>query len=224
MNNLKLLIEDPSFDLEILQEKSSDKPLVMYIKGTYLMSEQKNKNGRVYKLDEMIKEVKRYTESMIKHGRSLGELNHPTSVEINPERACHMVTELTQNGNMFIGKSKLLNSPMGNLVKSLIQDGVKLGVSSRALGKLNPSGDHNDVSDFRFICADVVHDPSVETAFVEGVLESKQWILKCDGTICEWVERQHDDLTASCSCLPKHNKEEHLRKAVIDFINALKSN
>jgi hypothetical protein len=159
---------------------------------------------------------------MVKTNRSLGELNHPTSVEIDPERACHMITELIPEGNTFIGKSKILSTPIGQLVKTLITDGVRLGVSSRALGKLNPVGDHNDVSDFRLICCDVVHDPSVETAFVDGILESKEWILQCDGTICEFVERKHNELHQNVCTLPKHNKEDFLKEQILKFINELK--
>lgn len=222
---LKLLIEQPTFDIDcVVEEKNSNSPSTMYIRGPYLMSETKNRNGRIYKLDEMTREVNRYTNEMIKTNRSIGELNHPTSVEVNPERACHMITELHQEGNIFVGKSKILNSPLGQLVRNLIMDGVKLGVSSRALGKLNPNGDHNDVSDFRFICQDVVHDPSVESAFVEGVYESKSWILKCDGTVCEWVQEEHDKLVKSCNCLPKHDKEVYIKEQVLNFINTLKNN
>ena len=220
---LKLLVEQPNYEIETLVvEEGRDKERSMYISGPYLMAEKKNRNGRIYPLEDMEKEVNRYTSDMIKTCRSLGELNHPTSVEINPERACHMITQLVPEGNTFIGKSKILNTPMGNLVKTLITDGVKLGISSRALGKLNPSGDHNDVSDFRLICCDVVHDPSVESAFVDGILEAKEWVLKCDGTICEFVERQHNELREKVATLPRHNKEEYLKEQIINFINSIK--
>lgn len=220
---LKLLVEQPTFELEYLQEdrKDASGQKTLFINGPFLMAEKKNKNGRVYKLDEMVKEVSRYTTEMVKTNRSLGELNHPTSVEINPERACHMVTEMRQDGNLFYGKSKILNTPVGNIVRSLIQDGVKLGVSSRALGKLTENGDHNDVSEFKFICVDVVHDPSVETAFVNGILESKEWILKCDGSVCEWVQAAHDKLQESCSCLPKHDKEAYLKEQIMGFLKEI---
>lgn len=223
MTPLKLLIEQPNFEIESVIVEESDKTKNFFIRGsTWLMSETKNKNGRIYKLDEMKKEVDRYTKEMIKTGRAIGELNHPTSVEINPERACHMVAEFTQNGNVFGGKSKILNTPMGNLVKCLLNDGVRLGVSSRALGKLTTNGDHNDVSEFRLIGVDVVHDPSVEKAFVDGVYESKEWILKCDGSVCEWTEAKYNDLKKNCSCLPKHNKDEYKLEQVKKFIDSLK--
>jgi len=222
-SGLNLLIEEPFYEFDVLvEEKNNKSPSTMFIQGPYLMAEQKNKNGRIYSLSEMVNEVNRYSTEMIKTNRSVGELNHPTSVEINPERACHIITELKQSGNMFLGKSKILNTPVGQLVKTLIQDGVKLGVSSRALGKLEESGDHKTVSDFRFITCDVVHDPSVETAFVDGIYEAKQYILKCDGVVCEFVENTYKDLKNDLCSLPKHNKDEHIKESIINFINSLK--
>jgi hypothetical protein len=223
MSGLKLLIEQPNYDIETLViEEGPKKDRQMYFTGPYLMAEKENRNGRIYKIDEMTQEVNRYMTEMVKTGRSLGELNHPTSIEINPERSCHMITELRQDGNMFYGKSKILSTPTGQLVKSLMLDGVKLGVSSRALGKLTEDEGHKSVSEFRFICCDVVHDPSVTTAFVNGIYESKQWILQCDGTICEFVERQHDNLK-KCMCnIPKHNSEDYKVQQVLKFIESLK--
>jgi len=221
---LKLLVEQPTFEIDlVVEEKNKHEPRELFIKGPYLMAEKKNKNGRIYSLNEMSKEVKRYTEEMIRNGRSIGELNHPTSVEVNPERACHMITEFTQDGNIFLGKSKILSNPIGQLVRSLMMDGVKLGISSRALGKLDEKGTHSQVSDFHLICADVVHDPSVPDAFVSGVLESKQWLLQCDGSICEWVQTQHNQLQKSVSTLPKHNKQDFLLEQILGFINTLKN-
>ena len=219
-SGLKLLIEEPCYDIEpLVEEKNSKSPSIMYITGPFLMAEKKNKNGRIYSINEMTQEVNRYTNDMIKSSRSLGELNHPASVEINPERACHMVTELTQNGNMFMGKAKILNTPMGQLVRTLITDGVRLGVSSRALGKLEEKGDHKDVSDLHFICVDVVHDPSVDNAFVDGILESKEWVVKCDGSICELYDQFENKL----DCLPKKDTEAYLKECVLDFIQSLKN-
>jgi len=219
-SGLKLLVETPNYDIDFLvEQKNSKEPSTLYIHGTYLMAETKNKNGRVYSLDEMAGEVSRYNENMIQTGRALGELNHPASVEINPERACHMITEFKQEGKAFIGKSKILNTPMGHIVRNLVLDGVKLGVSSRALGKLSNAGDHNDVSDLHFICCDVVHDPSVDTAFVDGILEAKEWVLKCDGSICQL----YDKFEEAISTLPKHETNTYLKEQIINFINSIKN-
>lgn len=223
---LKLLVEQPNYDIDlIVEEQGPDKERRMFFEGIFMRANKKNKNNRVYSLEEMVKESNRYTKDMIKTGRSLGELNHPTSVEINPERACHIVTEIRQNGEDFYGKSKILETPMGQIVRTLMMDGVKLGVSSRALGKLNQAGDHNDVSDFRLICCDVVHDPSVDTAFVEGIFEAKQYILKCDGTVCEFVENSYDNLRENLSSLPRHGDEKQMQisNAIIQFLEEIKN-
>ena len=225
MSNLvsrKLLVEEPTFDLQyIVEEKNKNEPSTLYIQGPFLMSEQKNKNGRIYNLNEMVQEVGRYTSEMIKEKRALGELNHPASVEVNPERACHLVTELRQEGNMFYGKSKILSTPMGQLVRSLIMDNVKLGISSRALGKLMPQGDSHAVQGFHLICCDVVHDPSVSTAFVNGIMEAKSWILNTDGTIAE----AYDIFEKETRTLPKHSaaREEVLKEQILKFITTLKN-
>ena len=228
-SGLKLLIEEPTYELEtyeletVVEEKNLSSPSVMYIKGPFLMASTRNKNGRIYRLDEMKKEVDRYLLEMVKTNRALGELNHPASVEINPERACHMVTELFQKDNIFYGKSKILSNPMGQLVRSLISDGVRLGVSSRALGKLTEKGENKDFTDFRLLCCDIVHDPSVEMAFVDGIFEAKEWVLKCNGSVCEFVEQTYTKLEDKLSTLPKHDVDTYIRESIVEFIKSLKN-
>ena len=225
MNNVttirKLFVDDPNYELEYLvEEKNKNEPATMFIQGVFLMAEQKNKNGRIYSINEMVQEVDRYMGEMVRHGRSIGELNHPTSVEVNPERSCHMITELKQNGNTFVGKSKVLSTPMGQIVRSLIMDGVKLGISSRALGKLLPSGDCHAVQGFHLICCDVVHDPSVNEAFVNGILENKEWIIRNDGTIVE----AYENLEKQLGSLPKKSdqREQLIKDQILNFISLLK--
>jgi len=221
MNPMKLLVEEPTYELSYLvEEKNRNEPSTMYIQGIFMMAEQKNKNGRIYSIGEMEGEVDRYLTEMVKQGRSLGELNHPTSVEVNPERSCHMITELKQEKNNFVGKSKILSTPMGQIVRSLILDGVKLGISTRALGKLIPGTDCHAVQGFHLICCDVVHDPSVSTAFVNGILESKDWIIRKDGTIVEAYEAFEDKI----SVLPKKSeeREEVLKIAVLNFLKSIR--
>jgi hypothetical protein len=131
-----------------------------------------------------------------------------------------MVTELKQNGNIFEGKSKILSGPMGQIVRSLMLDGVRLGVSSRALGRLDPDKNGtNRVSDFRLVAVDVVADPSVPTAFVNGILESKQWVLNEHGEFAPIYQK----FEKSISSLPRNSKEDYLKEQVIAFINALKN-
>jgi hypothetical protein len=163
-------------------------------------------------------EVDRYTTEMIKLGRAMGELNHPTTADVDLGRACHLVTELTQDGNVFYGKSKVLSTPTGLIVRSLIDDGVKVGMSTRGLGQLvAESNGINRVKDFRLVAIDCVADPSFPKAFVNGILESKQYVLNVDGSF----EERYESFERNISKLPLKNKDEFLRKAVLDFINKL---
>ena len=207
-----------SFDY-IIEEKNKDQPQNVYIRGPYLMAEKVNKNKRKYKIEEMVKEVDRYNKEMIQTKRSLGELNHAASIDINPERACHLIMELKQNDNAFIGKSKITTNPMGHVVRCLIQDGVRLGTSSRALGKLIEGKDCNEVDEFHFITNDIVHDPSVDSAFVDGIFESKQWVLKDNGELQEYYEK----LENSLDTLPKHDVEQYIKNQVLDFLGTLRN-
>jgi len=219
-NAYNLLVESPTYELKYLvEEQNRNSPSNMYIKGPFLMANEANRNKRVYPLEEMVREVARYDKEMIKGNRATGELNHPTSPEINLERACHIVTELKQDGNIFEGKSKILSTPVGQVVRSLIMDGVKLGVSSRALGRVDTENGIGKVSDFRLVAIDVVADPSVPTAFVNGILESKQWVLKDNGEL----EALYDNFQKNISTLPLKNKDAYLREQFVSFINALKS-
>lgn len=216
---LKLLLEQPTFEVQyIIEEKNATSPQTLYIQGPYMMSESRNKNGRIYTLNEMRVEVQRYSTEMIDNRRAMGELNHPLQVDINPERACHLITKMWQEDNVFYGKSKLLNTPTGNLVKSLILDGVQLGISSRALGKLTPTNDGNIVSNFHLICCDVVSDPSVSSAMLESVLEAKSWIINPDGSITEAL----DALKLNVQTLPTKNKDEYLKNLFLNFLTNIK--
>ena len=126
---------------------------------------------------------------MVTPGRAMGELNHPTTADVDLERACHMVTELTQDGTVFYGKSKVLSTPCGQIVRSLINDGVKVGMSSRALGTLEEGTEHNVVKNMKLVAIDCVADPSYPKAFVNGILESKQWVMVDDNRYEEVYEK-----------------------------------
>jgi hypothetical protein len=220
-NAYNLLVESPSYELNYLvEEKNRNSPSNMFITGPFLMADKPNRNNRIYPKNQMIEEVNRYTSEMIVSSRATGELNHPTSPEVNLERACHIVTELKQNGDIFEGKSKILSTPMGQVVRSLIMDGVKLGVSSRALGRVDENKNGvGIVSDFRLVAIDVVADPSVPTAFVNGILESKKWVLANNGEFEPFYEK----FEKSISNIPNKERSEYLKEQFITFINALKS-
>lgn len=227
MAALKLLVSEANEPVQyIIKEDNRNAMRDMFIEGIYLMAEKENRNGRIYSQDEMDKEVERYTEQMIKAGRAMGELNHPTSAEINPERACHVIESLRKENNYYIGRSKILRSPMGSLVKDLLLDGIKLGVSSRALGTLAETDGTkgNRVSNFHLICVDVVSDPSVHTAFVEGVLENKNWVLNTDGTCkeCNDIFMAYEKLENKLATLPKKDANLYIQEQVQNFLKTLR--
>lgn len=187
----------------------------MYLKGPFMGAETVNRNSRIYDLGAMKREVTRYIEEMVKTNRALGELNHPTSAEVNPERASHMIVEITQNGNEFCGKAKVLSTPTGQIVRCLINDGVKMGMSTRALGTLEPFTEGvNRVTDMRLIAVDCVADPSFPKAFVNGILESTEFVLNADGKF----EPIYDSFKKSLKTLPKKELDTYLRSQVTDFI------
>jgi hypothetical protein len=218
---LKLLIEQPALEEEfeyVLEEQNNNKPANLFISGPYMQCEMVNKNKRIYSEGEMDREVNRYINEMVKTKRAMGELNHPTKAEVDLERACHIVTELRKEGNTYFGKSKVLSTPTGQIVRSLINDGVKVGMSSRALGKLNEqSNGVNRVSEFRLVAVDCVADPSCPAAFVNGILESKQWVLKDDGRFEEFYE----SFSNSVSKLPKKDVEQYLKEQILVFFNKI---
>ncbi len=219
--SFKLIVETPTDNNEfeyIVEEKNSNETRNFYIKGPYMMAEGVNRNKRVYSLDEMKNEVSRYTTEMIKTGRAMGELNHPSTADVDLGRACHLVTELYQDGNVFYGKSKVLSTPTGLIVRSLINDGVKVGMSTRGLGQLvSENNGYNRVKDFRLVAVDCVADPSFSKAFVNGILESKQYVLNKDGSF----EERYDNFENNIKTLPLKNKDEYLRKAIVEFISKL---
>ena len=221
---LKFLTTELHEELDFLvEEKNSSEPQKYYITGPYMMAEKQNQNGRVYQLDEMVKEVGRYMSDMVKTRRAIGEMNHPQSTEVNPVNACHLVTELRQNGNYFMGKSLILDTPMGQLLKSLVKDKIQMGISTRGLGNLSESSGGKRVSNFHLICLDVVHQPSVQNAMLESILESKEWILDRDGRIIEASLLAQGSLKETLAKLPKHETDKFLKENLMKFINALKS-
>jgi hypothetical protein len=218
---LKLIVEKPAPEEQfeyILEEKDRQSPSTLYIKGPYMRAEEKNRNNRSYPLSELTREVERYRSEMINNNRAMGELNHPTNAEVDLERACHMVTEIVQEGNTFYGKSKVLTTPCGQIVRSLINDGVKVGMSSRALGQLVEGSGCNRVQNMRLVAIDCVADPSFPKAFVNGILESKQWVCN-DSNKFEEIYNQFENTVSN---LPKKDVENFLLESVLNFINKIK--
>ena len=170
------LITETIENVEVITEgKGDDKKL--YIEGVFLQSEIKNRNGRMYPFSVLEKEVGRYNEEYIKTSRALGELGHPDGPTVNLDRVSHRITSLKSEGNNFIGRAQVLDTPMGKIAKSLLDEGVKLGVSSRGMGSIDKREDCNVVMDDFMLAtaADIVADPSAPDAFVNGIMEGKEW-------------------------------------------------
>ena len=175
MKLIKEIYETVSY--ELIEESNGKKSL--FIEGPFLVSEKKNKNGRLYEYNTMRKEVSRYTEEYINKHRAFGELGHPETPTINLDRVSHMITSLREDGNQWIGKAKILDTPMGQIARQLIEGGAQLGVSSRGMGSLkNVNGVNVVQPDFYLAtAADIVADPSAPGAFVQGIMEGKEWML-----------------------------------------------
>lgn len=218
---LKLISENPDIfdDFEIVEEQTNLKgPSSLYVKGPLIGCNQVNKNRRMYNLDDTRSEVERYIKEMVKHNRALGELNHPTSPDVDLERACHMVTELFEIGDSFHGKAKVLSTPAGIILKSLINDGVKIGMSTRALGSLQEQSHYNLVKNMHLVAIDAVADPSYPEAFVNGILESKTFVLDKDGS----YEETYNKFEKSLAKLPRKELDNYLREQFIHFIQSIK--
>ena len=171
------LITEQIENVQILTEEKNGKKL-LYIEGVFLQSELKNRNGRMYPFSVLEREVGRYNEEYVKSKRALGELGHPDGPTINLDRVSHRITSLRAEGNNFVGKAQILDTPMGNIAKSLLGEGVQLGVSSRGMGSIQKSEDCNVVADDFMLttAADIVADPSAPDAFVNGIMEGKEWV------------------------------------------------
>ena len=174
------LIREEINKVEFIVEETEGKKS-MFIEGVFLQGNQKNRNGRVYKTDTLAREVGRYTEQYIDAGRALGELGHPDGPTVNLDRVSHKIVSLRQEGNNFIGKAKILDTPMGKIAKNLIDEGVTLGVSSRGVGSLRETREGYKLvgEDFMLAtAADIVADPSAPDAFVQGIMEGKEWVYE----------------------------------------------
>ena len=177
MTTVKLISEQVQ-DVEYITEEKEDGKKNYKIKGVFMQADIKNRNGRVYPMETLQKEVGRYNKEYIKENRAYGELGHPDGPTVNLERASHMITALYPDGKNFIGEAKVLSTPMGNIVKNLMDEGGKLGVSSRGMGSLEQRNGANYVGKDFYLAtaADIVADPSAPNAFVEGIMEGKEWV------------------------------------------------
>ncbi len=205
--------EDIQYELE---EAEGDKPKKYFLEGIFMQADQKNRNGRLYPKSILAKEVKRYSEKYIKSNRAFGELGHPDGPTVNLDRVSHMITDLKEDGSNFVGRAKVIDTPYGKIVKNLIDEGAKLGVSSRGMGSLKPNKDAQVVqSDFYLAtAADIVADPSAPDAFVEGIMEGKEWVWD-NGLI---REKAISEYKREITNAPRKNLEKVKIRAFEDFL------
>ena len=172
------LISESIEDIEYITEDDAEGKKNYRIRGVFLQAEVKNRNGRIYPMPVLEKEVSRYNKEYVNKNRAFGELGHPDGPTVNLERVSHMITKLHPDGKNFIGEAKIMDTPYGKIVKNLINEGAKLGVSSRGMGSLEPRRGAQVVKDDFYLAtaADIVADPSAPNAFVEGIMEGKEWV------------------------------------------------
>jgi len=212
------LITETIEDVQILTEEKNGKKL-LYIEGVFLQSELKNRNGRMYPFEVLNREVERYNEEYVKSKRALGELGHPDGPTINLDRVSHRIVSLQAEGNNFIGKAQILDTPMGNIAKNLLGEGVQLGVSSRGMGSIQKKEDVNIVADDFMLttAADIVADPSAPDAFVNGIMEGKEWVWN-NGILQEREVAKYQRYMDGAS---RRELEERTLKVFEDFLGKL---
>lgn len=218
------LITERFEDIEYLSESKEDGSKDHYIRGIFMQADTPNRNGRIYKLPILEAAVNKYIDTHVKHHRGYGELGHPTGPQINLDRVSHLITELKKDGNNFIGKARLTDTPMGNIAKGLLKSGASLGVSSRGMGSLvpNKSGIMEVQDDFHLAtAADIVADPSAPDAFVKGVMENVDWVY--DAVKDSWYQEKLYETRRSLRKLSMDNIEQSKLGIFESFIVGLSS-
>jgi hypothetical protein len=218
---MKLITEVYDQDIQFITEAKEDGGKNYFIEGVFMQGDIKNRNGRIYPMEILMKEVDRYNKEYIKQNRAYGELGHPQGPTINLERVSHMIKELYQDGSDVIGRAKIMTeTPMGKIVKNLMDEGAKLGVSSRGMGTLRQKNGVNEVqNDFQLAtAADIVADPSAPNAFVEGIMEGVEWIQNVSGN---WVSQYIEETQEEIRSASKKNLQEAKFKAFTKFLKQL---
>jgi hypothetical protein len=220
----KLIVESPFYEFDIVKEavNRNDNPRY-YIRGPYMEHSKANKNKRIYLENEMREDVQRFNTEMINTGRAGGELSHSPDPDIKLERMCHKILELIPEKNLYIGKSMVLSTPNGKILESLINDGVQFGMSTKSLGNIVESegSDIQEVNGFYLVGVDAVYDPSCSSAFVNGILENKEFIVTTDGKF----EESYDRLEKGLSKYPSKYRDDinnHIKTLVESFLRDIK--
>lgn len=206
------LITELTEDIRYIKENVGNGDKTYFIEGVFMQADVKNRNGRVYPQNTLLKECKRYINEYVEKGRALGELNHPTGPTVNLDRVSHIVKELYEDGKNVYGKAKVLDTPMGKIVKNLIDEGAQLGVSTRGMGSLSKKNGYQEVQeDFMLAAIDIVADPSAPNAFVNGIMEGREWMF-VEGT---WQERE----AAAARKLIKSSSKKKLNENIVRVFN-----
>lgn len=217
--HFKLICETDFNNIEILTEqdnKNTEK--IVKIRGPYIVSETENANKRKYLKSVMEKAVEDFRKNFIETKRSVGELNHPTTIDVDYNNACHLITDLKQEGNIWIGESKVLtHTPKGALLAGLLTDGVQVGISTRGVGNIN---ENKEVDDYKLITADIVHEPSGPGCFMEGILEKREFMINDFGEI---VEIPYEELHRNLMTLPKNSdaRSQQISEALMSFLTSI---
>lgn len=217
---MKLITEFKESDVQCIVEKKEDGTKSHVIEGIFAMAESKNRNGRIYPQSVMENAVNRYVEEQVSKGRAVGELNHPDGPTINLDKVSHLITELKCEGNNVMGKARILDTPMGRIVKGLLEGGVQLGVSTRGMGSLEQrNGVMYVKDDFMLNTVDIVQDPSAPNAFVNGIMEGVDWVWN-NGII---EAREIEDVKSTLNKMSMKQIAEAQEKLFKDFLNGIKS-
>ena len=212
------LITETTHDVELLKENIEGKPSNYYISGIFMQAEQKNRNGRIYPNKVLMNEVKKYNKDFVVGNRALGELGHPEGPSVNLERVSHIITELYESGNDVVGKAKVMDTPYGKIVKNLLDEGAKLGVSTRGMGSLTEKNGTKYVGDdFMLAAVDIVADPSAPSAFVDGIMEGKEWVWD-NGLV---IEKHIDSYKKDISSADVSTLDEVAAYCFADFLSKL---
>lgn len=210
------LITELTEDVKYIKENVGNGDKNYFIEGVFMQSDMKNRNGRIYPQPTLAKETNRYITEYVNKGRAMGELNHPTGPTVNLDRVSHIVKELHEDGKNIYGKAKVLDTPMGRIVKNLIDEGAQLGVSTRGMGSLKSKNGYQEVQeDFMLAAIDIVADPSAPNAFVNGIMEGREWIME-NGI---WSERQINNARKIIKTSSSRNLEKNMVKIFKDFFN-----
>lgn len=202
------LITELTEDIKYIKENVGNGEKAYFIEGIFMQASVKNRNGRVYPQGILVNECKRYIREYVDKGRALGELNHPTGPTVNLDRVSHIIKELHEDGNTIYGKAKIMDTPMGKIVKNLIEEGAQLGVSTRGMGSLKSKNGYQEVQeDFMLAAVDIVADPSAPNAFVNGIMEGREWMF-IEGS---WQERE----AAAARRMINNSSSRNLNKNIV---------